>query len=223
MTMRIAPSLLSANFACLGSEVQAVLQAGADCIHLDIMDNHYVPNLTVGPMVCQAIRPYCKKTPIDVHLMIRPVDEMVKQFAQAGAHIITFHPEATDHIDRTIRLIHECGCKAGLAFNPATPLTYLDHTLEKLEVVLMMLVNPGFGGQQLIPSLIDKIRQAKARMQTLSIVHQSNIWLEVDGGVTANNIASLAAAGANTFVAGSAIFGAKDYVSAIQNMRQALS
>lgn len=223
MTMRIAPSLLSANFACLGSEVQAILQAGADCIHLDIMDNHYVPNLTVGPMVCQAIRPYCKKAPIDVHLMIRPVDEMVKQFAQAGAHIITFHPEATDHIDRTIRLIHECGCKAGLAFNPATPLTYLDHTLEKLEVVLMMLVNPGFGGQQLIPSLIDKIRQAKARMQTLSIAQQSNIWLEVDGGVTADNIADLAAAGADTFVAGSAIFGTQNYASAIQKMRQALA
>lgn len=222
MAMRIAPSLLSANFACLGSEVQAVVQAGADCVHLDIMDNHYVPNLTVGPMVCQAIRPYCKEVPIDVHLMIRPVDEMVKQFAQAGAQIITFHPESTDHIDRIIGLIHEYGCKAGLAFNPATPLNYLDHTLNQLELVLIMLVNPGFGGQQLIPSLIDKIRQAKARIQTLPIAQQNNIWLEVDGGVTASNIATLAAAGADTFVAGSAIFGAKNYASVIHRMRQAL-
>jgi len=219
--IRIAPSLLSADFARLGEEITAVLKAGADCIHLDVMDNHYVPNLTVGPMVCQAIRPY-SQVPIDVHLMISPVDKMIKQFAKAGANIITVHPEATNHIDRTIQLIHEVGCQAGLAFNPATPLVYLDHLLDKLDVVLIMLVNPGFGGQQLISSLIDKIAQAKARIDLYTAKQMRPIWLEVDGGITCENIATIAKAGADTFVAGSAIFCEKDYGFALQKMRQAL-
>ena len=217
MAFRIAPSILSADFACLGDEVRAVVEAGADLIHFDVMDNHYVPNLTVGPLVCGAIRPHVS-VPLDVHLMVSPVDRLVVDFAKAGANIISFHPEATDHIDRTLSLIRENGCKAGLAFNPATPLAWLDHTLEKLDLVLLMSVNPGFGGQQFIPSVLPKIAEARRRIAATG----REIWLEVDGGVKADNIAEIARAGADTFVAGSAIFGARDYRAAIREMRNRL-
>src|SRR3954465_1717192 len=218
MAFRIAPSILSADFARLGEEVRAVVKAGADVIHFDVMDNHYVPNLTVGPLVCAALKPHAK-LPLDVHLMVRPVDRIIPDFAKAGASIISFHPEASEHVDRTIGLIKESGCKAGLVLNPATPLSYLDHTLEKLDLVLLMSVNPGFGGQKFIPSVLPKITEARRRIKALG----KPIWLEVDGGVKADNIAQIARAGADTFVAGSAIFGAKDYGKAIAGMRAELS
>ncbi|MBA4142185.1 MAG: ribulose-phosphate 3-epimerase [Nitrosospira sp.] len=202
-TYRIAPSILSANFAKLGEEITAVIDSGADFIHFDVMDNHYVPNLTIGPLVCEAIRPLTDAI-IDVHLMVEPVDRIIPDFAKAGANIISFHPEASRHIDRTIGLIHEQGCKAGLVFNPATPLYYLDHVLEKLDLVLIMSVNPGFGGQKFIPEALVKLRAVRARIDETG----KDILLEIDGGVKTDNIAEIARAGADTFVAGSAIYGA---------------
>ena len=221
---RIAPSILSADFACLGEEVRAVINAGCDVIHFDVMDNHYVPNLTIGPLVCEAVRPYAKradgsKVPIDVHLMVKPVDRIVPDFAKAGADIISFHPEASDHIDRTLGLIRENGCKAGLVFNPATPLSYLDYVMDKVDLILIMSVNPGFGGQKFIPSALTKLREARARIEQSG----RDIWLEVDGGVKADNIAEIARAGADTFVAGSAIFGADDYNATVAAMRTELA
>jgi ribulose-phosphate 3-epimerase len=218
MPFRIAPSILSADFARLGEEVRAVVKAGADLIHFDVMDNHYVPNLTVGPLVCAAIRPHVS-VPLDVHLMVRPVDRLVEDFAKAGANIISFHPEASDHVDRTLSLIREHGCKAGLVFNPATPLAWLDYSLEKLDLVLLMSVNPGFGGQQFIASVLPKIAEARRRIAATG----RDIWLEVDGGVKTENIGEIARAGADTFVAGSAIFGAKDYAATIRGMRARLA
>jgi ribulose-phosphate 3-epimerase len=216
----IAPSILSADFARLGDEVRAVIAGGADLIHFDVMDNHYVPNLTIGPLVCQALKPHAS-VPIDVHLMVKPVDRIVPDFAKAGASIISFHPEASDHVDRTIGLIHDCGCKAGLVFNPATPLIWLDHVLDKLDLVLIMSVNPGFGGQSFITEALTKLRLARARIDAMHARTGREIRLEVDGGVKVDNIGAMAKAGADTFVAGSAIFGTSDYAATIAAMRAA--
>jgi ribulose-phosphate 3-epimerase len=215
----IAPSILSADFARLGEEVSNVLAAGADIVHFDVMDNHYVPNLTIGPLVCEALRKHGITAPIDVHLMVKPVDRIIPDFAKAGATYITFHPEASEHIDRTIGLIREHGCKPGLVFNPATPLSYLDYVLDKIDMVLLMSVNPGFGGQSFIPSALKKLAQAR------EIIDRSGlpVRLEIDGGVKVDNIGEIARAGADTFVAGSAIFGAKDYTATIAAMRKAIA
>ncbi len=218
----IAPSLLSADFACLGDEVRAVTAAGADLLHFDVMDNHYVPNLTVGPLVCAAIKPHAT-IPIDVHLMVKPVDRIVADFVEAGAGIVSFHPEASEHVDRTIGVIRDCGCKAGLVFNPATPLDWLDHTLDRLDLVLIMSVNPGFGGQSFIPEALAKLRLARARIDASQQRTGRRVLLEVDGGIKVDNIAAAAKAGADTFVAGSAIFGAPDYQATIARMRAELA
>jgi ribulose-phosphate 3-epimerase len=217
-TAVIAPSILSANFAKLGEEVDAVLAAGADWVHFDVMDNHYVPNLTIGPLICEALRKHGVKAPIDVHLMVKPVDRIVPDFAAAGASLISFHPEASEHVDRTLQLIKSHGCQAGLVFNPATPLSYLDYVLDKIDLVLIMSVNPGFGGQNFIPAALHKLRRAR------EIIDRSGraIRLEIDGGVKVDNIAEIAQAGADTFVAGSAIFGHKDYRGVIAAMRKVI-
>jgi ribulose-phosphate 3-epimerase len=215
LTPWIAPSILSADFARLGEEVNAVLAAGADIVHFDVMDNHYVPNLTIGPLVCEALRKHGVTAPIDVHLMVKPVDRIIPDFAKAGASYITFHPEASEHIDRTLGLIKESGCKAGLVFNPATSLTYLDHVMDKVDMILVMSVNPGFGGQKFIASALDKLALVRKRINASG----REIRLEIDGGVKADNIAAIAKAGADTFVAGSAIFGAPDYRATIAHMR----
>ncbi len=215
----IAPSILSANFAKLGQEVDDVLAAGADWVHFDVMDNHYVPNLTIGPLVCEALRKHGVTAPIDVHLMVKPVDRIVPDFAKAGASCISFHPEASDHVDRTLGLIRDSGCKAGLVFNPATPLAWLDHVLDKLDLVLIMSVNPGFGGQSFIPAALDKLRAVRERIDASG----RPIRLEIDGGVKPSNIADIARAGADTFVAGSAIFSEPDYADVIARMKAAIA
>ena len=219
MTPLIAPSILSADFARLGEDVSAVLEAGADIVHFDVMDNHYVPNLTIGPLICEALRAHGIQAPIDVHLMVEPVDRIIPDFAKAGASYITFHPEASRHVDRSLALIREQGCKAGLVFNPATPLTVLHHVIDKVDMVLIMSVNPGFGGQAFIPSALDKLREARA------IIDGSGreIRLEIDGGVKVDNIGEIASAGADTFVAGSAIFGSDDYAATITAMKKEIA
>ncbi|OZG70823.1 ribulose-phosphate 3-epimerase [Hahella sp. CCB-MM4] len=215
----IAPSILSADFARLGEEVENVLKAGADIVHFDVMDNHYVPNLTIGPMVCKALRDYGIEAPIDVHLMVKPVDSMIESFIEAGATYITFHPEASEHIDRSLQIIKSAGCKAGLVFNPATPLHYMDYVLDKLDMVLLMSVNPGFGGQAFIPATLQKLREARAKIDASGLP----IRLEIDGGVKVDNIRDIAAAGADTFVAGSAIFNTDDYAATIAEMRKQIA
>lgn len=226
MNYRIAPSMLSADFGRLKEEVQAIEAAGADLLHFDVMDNHYVPNLTVGPMVCKALRPHVRM-PIDVHLMVQPVDALAAAFADAGADIITFHPEASQHVDRTLGLIQDRGCKAGLVFNPATPLHWLDHTLHRLDIVLLMSVNPGFGGQSFIPAVLDKVREVRRRIDAEKARSGREIWLEIDGGVKVDNIAAIAEAGVDTFVAGSAVFGDPDadggYHGVMRRFREALA
>ena len=225
---RIAPSILSANFAKLGQEIVDVISSGTDFVHFDVMDNHYVPNLTIGPLVCEAIRPLTKAT-IDVHLMVKPVDRIIPDFAKAGADIITFHPEGSDHIDRSLSLVRDSGCKSGLVFNPATPLEYLDHVMDKIDMVLLMSVNPGFGGQKFIPETLNKLSQARKKIDTYMEKSGRQIWLEVDGGVNLHNIEEIAKAGADTFVAGSAIFGSgKDsdpnrYDTVVKSLRDALA
>ena len=227
-TFRIAPSILSANFSKLGQEINDVISSGADIVHFDVMDNHYVPNLTIGPLVCEAIRPITDAI-IDVHLMVKPVDRIIPDFAKAGANIITFHPEGSDHIDRSLSLVRESGCKSGLVFNPATPLEYLDHVMDKIDMVLLMSVNPGFGGQKFIPETLNKLRMARKKIDEYTEKTGREIWLEVDGGVNVDNIAEIAKAGADTFVAGSAIFkaangeGPNRYDTVVQSLRASLS
>ena len=227
-TFRIAPSILSANFAKLGQEITDVIKSGTDIVHFDVMDNHYVPNLTIGPLVCEAIRPVTDAI-IDVHLMVKPVDRIIPDFAKAGANIITFHPEGSEHIDRSLSLVRDSGCKSGLVFNPATPLDYLDHVMDKIDMVLLMSVNPGFGGQKFIPETLNKLKIARQKIDAYYEKKGRQIWLEVDGGVNANNIAEIAKAGADTFVAGSAIFGAgKDtdpnrYDTVVKSLRASLA
>jgi len=227
-TFRIAPSILSANFSKLGQEINDVISSGADIVHFDVMDNHYVPNLTIGPLVCEAIRPITDVI-IDVHLMVKPVDRIIPDFAKAGANIITFHPEGSDHIDRSLSLVRESGCKSGLVFNPATPLEYLDHVMDKIDMVLLMSVNPGFGGQKFIPETLNKLRMARKKIDEYTERTGREIWLEVDGGVNADNITEIAKAGADTFVAGSAIFGAANdddpnrYDTVVKLLRASLS
>jgi len=227
-TFRIAPSILSANFAKLGQEINDVIKSGTDIVHFDVMDNHYVPNLTIGPLVCEAIRPVTDAI-IDVHLMVKPVDRIIPDFAKAGANIITFHPEGSEHIDRSLSLVRDLGCKSGLVFNPATPLDYLDHVMDKIDMVLLMSVNPGFGGQKFIPETLNKLKIARQKIDAYYEKTGRQIWLEVDGGVNANNIAEIAKAGADTFVAGSAIFGSgKDtdpnrYDTVVKSLRASLA
>lgn len=224
--IRIAPSILSADFARLGEEVRAIEAAGADLVHFDVMDNHYVPNLTIGPLVCEAIRPHVG-IPIDVHLMVEPVDALIPLFAKAGANLITFHPEASRHVDRTLQLIRDHGCKAGIVLNPASPLAWMDHVMDRLDIVLLMSVNPGFGGQKFIPATLDKLRDARRRIDKHTAAGGQPIWLEVDGGVKTDNIGAIIAAGADTCVAGSAVFGSPDadggYRAVMQALRQAAS